>query len=318
LLLNKCMENYDAKPTEHNKFILSLVYNTCQQIYIDASQSDDIELNFAIKLQKRLDQYFTNRTIDAVNSNTLFLIHLFMGQKTGPKPMGPIPEFSRMAHVMADEEARRLYNDPVPIDDNSVLKLLCVNKDEWVTSMLNQYDTVQRAKYSNVVDTSMYRAKMINLLKRNGYVGPELEEKHVEAGKAVAVEATVTGPDPSKWTPKITDTVNLDAMFDKCILHYKLYAKLDLINKLTAEQPIDMKNIFSEINTPEKKFVFVYQMNTLHTNANRREAIAAGKYVDPFDQEACIKFITSMFIDIVTKMRKTGFSMIDNERFSYG
>jgi len=282
-----------SQNTEHKKFQFKLIADTCAAIYRDNKEM------ILPDLKVKLDSYLAKpdvRTVDQIPNNRVFLCHLYVALKEGDIKLEQILPI--LPHIM-EEELRR--NGPkVDLDIHEFyMKILNVDIAKYVTP----YITAFRAELDSKKGTTSQAEKFKALVK-----DMHIELKAPEEVKGIGKEEEKA---PVKPAPVSESEVKFE--FDTTVLCERAEKVVQRYNdqfknaEWNVPQTVALLNLFDVkpygnieemgLDTAAKKLAFCIQSSIQKANADRRDAIAKGLYISPFDHAASENFIKKLYAE---------------------
>jgi len=294
--------------SEHKKLQFKIIFDTCLAIYKENTKM------ILPDLKMKLEKYLTNpaiRTVDSISNNEVFLAHLYIASQAGDIDAKTVPPIFQ---YMMEEELRR-KSPAVNSEQHKFYKeMLGVDEGKYVTPFIIAFQETLLNEDKKKVSKG---EKFKDLLKERNpafnFENEELKEAKVEDNKGEEKKGSVE---------------ELKIEIDYKTLPEKARASLDEFNKLLIDAgPARIGQMFylfggtkysnvTEIglDTPIKQLAFAIQTMLQKVNADRREAIEKGKYINPFDQDAAEAYIKKLYTDAVTLERENKKSRILAER----
>jgi hypothetical protein len=309
LVLHKMMHMNKKNNNKINNLLLKLITNTCMTIY-----------NESEVLQKRtsdnLKQYITNgdnRTIDGINNNSLFIMHIYIGQLT--KHISKLKDNEAIVFIqrMIEEEARRTQqgNKENILNIDIFLSIINQDKEKWIDEEVNTYKKNKDIQIKKNQKNTKYKTDLYKDLENTGLLiemDSDSDEEYLETipitKKSDKWEGTInemseTGKDLWNHSKNMYKkyAVNNIAHFIECIENKEVVVPIMNLENLTNEQ----------------KITFSLQNYLHYKNSLRRVALNIHTYKDPFDREQSKKFLKNKFVNFIENEKTQRINTIDNK-----
>jgi hypothetical protein len=287
-----------ASPFKKSQF--DLILQTCAQIYKDFSH-EGFDNSLATEVKSLFSQYINNpaiRTVDSIANNYVFLMHLYCGVYL--KDIDPIPDnvLDKFFLLMAEEEMRR-HQPYFNMTETEIFKLLyevlAVNENVHIIPIVRAFEETQKPIHQERLKriSEFYDRKLEDLADGKPAV--------LEEGEETLKDCLTFTPDIRVELAKLETTIqikesyegNIDTLVPKAQLVVTDYEKsfIQWVSPL-----MKLKNLFSNQKDnnlqgfealgpvqPACILAMIIQ-NIFHMkNADRRDAIAAGNYLDPYE-----------------------------------
>lgn len=295
--------------SEHKQKQFKLILDTCSAIYRDCKEL------ILPDLKSKCAEYLTKpevRTADVIPNNRVFLLHLYVASQAGDIDSKQV--LSILPYVM-EEEIRR--NGPkLDVDINEFYKkLLDVDEAAYVVPYIKAFvDEINK----DFEGKAAGKGESFKLMLKEKNIEIK-EEQKVPAGGAEETKGAV--PKPKEEEKILVDTTKMGERASKLIERYnQLLTKAEW----NVAQTAGLCNLFGikpyntiqemGIDTPAKQQAFAIQTMTQKVNADRREAIQKGLFVNSFDEAAAVEFVRKKYVETVTMERNNQKSKIIADR----
>jgi hypothetical protein len=316
LAYSKAARDYTETPSEHNEFIATLLFCTCQNIYTNSN-------NLPTRIQEQFVNYMNlpaGCTKDQVPNNELFITHLIFAQVNNDLPKLDVETATIFSKKISIEEAiRSLRNaNDVEIPSSMMFKLLGVDRAKWIDSHVRAYDKQKNASYKNNSQSeNTYREVIFNKL---GINVKNSTSKSLQLLQPVSVELQESLPfdDLSEWVPNLElqddlrDNINLRILKDYAKYGLpKLILLKHLFNTYAYHENISADLTEMGVNTDEKILALAIQTFLHSKNSKRRLALENGTFCDVFDQDESIEYLQKLFSEYVGNEKTKLMSYVD-------
>ncbi len=295
--------------SEYKKKQFQLILDTCSAIYRDNKGL------ILPELKAQLEGYVTKpemRTADVISNNRVFLLQLYVACKAGDLDEKAV--LAILPYVI-EEEIRR--NGPkLDVDLHSFyLKVLEIDTATYVDPIVQAFHSELDAEKQK--DTVSQSEKFKLLLKAQNIAIQEEQKAGAVAGAVASAEEVKAVAKKAESGEIVVDTSKLGEKAVKMIERYNgIFKQADWALAQTVgllpvygvkpyETIVDMG-----LNTPAKQLAFVVQTATQKVNADRREAIQKGLFVNSFDEGQACGLIKRLYNETVVLERNNQKSKI--------
>ncbi|KAI9297170.1 hypothetical protein K502DRAFT_125659 [Neoconidiobolus thromboides FSU 785] len=290
MVLSKCFENYLSNNTEHNLFVLKLLFETCLQVYQFPFQTSIQE--DTIKKFKDYKNGALNRTIDVIPDNLLFLMRLLCAVHL--KDISKEDFFDTLKQVkdeLLEESIRRRLNVDwfQPRYGNNLIELMNINLDKDVNDVFEEWETRKEIERVNRRKQLSYSAYIKMLKGVEGiYNNKEDEIDYSDLPLFRFDEVNYKLSEATKYFIKDTknyikqDVNILLNLIDLFTIDTDLIIKQDLNEMKKYSSQLNKNNIDTWLDafSIEQQFSIFHQSYLHRDNEVRRKAIVEGRYIN--------------------------------------
>jgi len=288
MLLSHALKMKSENPSsEFNNRVYDLLFETCEHII-----KDDMDPNFKDGTMKEdiiriYEKYLVDgsvRTLDTVQSNFVYLSHVYCFMKMGLIERPKKEDLILMLKYMAEEELRRRQK---PWDSSQTGKYITELLRIDIPKYLKKFDDLEKEE----------------IKENKSEESKEIENKKTDLGEIVKLEIPtsdfLTGSTLSDLDEKqkqaLTEYTSLFKLFSSELFEWIKYFYPE--DEYKAEDYNSLSKI--GINS-SAKFICLYLQNQLHSHSSdRKNAFTSGRYSSPWNEDTAINYLEQIYIKTV-------------------